>query len=239
MINILENPNPSGLCMCGCGSVTNIAPQSCTSKGWVRGCPKPYVLGHNKWTGQKPDERLWSNVLKTDGCWLWEGGGAKNGYGSFSYMGKTYKSHRFSWFLAHGVFPENQINHKCPDGENKRCVRPDHLYDGTHSENMRDAAANGRTCRGDKNGQRLHPEKTARGIRSGAYTHPEHVIRGSNHWKSKLTEDIVSEIKNRFFSGGITKAELGREYNVNKTTIGRIIKGTSWKHVVAEDHMVP
>ena len=40
--------NPSGLCRCGCGERTTIAPQSNRSKGWVKGEPLPYVNGHYK-----------------------------------------------------------------------------------------------------------------------------------------------------------------------------------------------
>lgn len=41
-----ESPNPSGLCMCGCGRQTEIAKQSRTGRGWIKGEHKRYILGH-------------------------------------------------------------------------------------------------------------------------------------------------------------------------------------------------
>jgi hypothetical protein len=43
---ILLGPNPSGLCMCGCGELTPPARQTNTRLGWVRGKPIRYVVGH-------------------------------------------------------------------------------------------------------------------------------------------------------------------------------------------------
>lgn len=43
-----DRPNPSGLCMCGCGEITAIAPQSDSRRGWVRGEHVLYVSGHNQ-----------------------------------------------------------------------------------------------------------------------------------------------------------------------------------------------
>lgn len=40
------NPNPSGLCQCGCGQRTTIAPQTVTKYDQVRGKPKRFVIGH-------------------------------------------------------------------------------------------------------------------------------------------------------------------------------------------------
>jgi hypothetical protein len=40
-------PNPSGLCMCGCGETTSIAGASNPSKGEVRGTRQRYIRGHN------------------------------------------------------------------------------------------------------------------------------------------------------------------------------------------------
>lgn len=41
-----EGPNPSGLCMCGCGEKTGLAPYSDHRRGWIIGKPKKYINGH-------------------------------------------------------------------------------------------------------------------------------------------------------------------------------------------------
>ena len=43
--------------------------------------------------------------------------------------------HRVSWLLEYGKLPENFACHHC---DVPPCVRPDHLFDGTHEENMLD-----------------------------------------------------------------------------------------------------
>ena len=35
------------LCECGCGKETGLAPQKCTSRGWIKGQPVRYIQGHN------------------------------------------------------------------------------------------------------------------------------------------------------------------------------------------------
>jgi hypothetical protein len=42
----LTEPNPSGLCMCGCGQRTPLARQTSTSQGWVRSKPLPFLPNH-------------------------------------------------------------------------------------------------------------------------------------------------------------------------------------------------
>ncbi len=43
-----DNSIPYGYCQCGCGEKTRLAPQSCTSRGWIRGEPIAFVHGHNR-----------------------------------------------------------------------------------------------------------------------------------------------------------------------------------------------
>jgi hypothetical protein len=83
------------------------------------------------------EERFWSKVLKSDGCWEWSAGKFKAGYGAFSYNQKPITAHSFSWFLKTGDFAPKgkEIMHIC---DNRGCVKPEHLRLGSHQENMED-----------------------------------------------------------------------------------------------------
>jgi hypothetical protein len=72
-----------------------------------------------------------------DDCWPWKGGHSGDGYGAFTDDYKVYKAHRISWALYNNKeVPEGKlILHKC---NNKRCCNPNHLYCGTHGDNMTD-----------------------------------------------------------------------------------------------------
>ena len=44
---------PAGLCLCGCGQKTNLAPHNNAAKGWVKGRPLRYVRGHQPRPGNR------------------------------------------------------------------------------------------------------------------------------------------------------------------------------------------
>lgn len=88
-------------------------------------------------------ERFWAKVRKSDGCWEWTGALNKTGYGWFNadWDGRGPElAHRVSFRLAHGT-DGYFVCHHC---DNRRCVRPEHLYDGTPASNIQDMVARGR-----------------------------------------------------------------------------------------------
>ena len=86
--------------------------------------------------------RFWARVLKTDGCWLWQGSRGKKGYGRLSRGNKTVLAHRISWQLHNGPIPGGLCAlHAC---DNRVCVRPDHLFLGTIADNNVDMVTKGR-----------------------------------------------------------------------------------------------
>ena len=76
------------------------------------------------------------------GCWNWTESTAPNGYGRMSYNGTTDYAHRLSWNAHFGVIPDGlHVLHRC---DNPTCVNPEHLFLGTHQDNMDDMMRKGR-----------------------------------------------------------------------------------------------
>lgn len=80
------------------------------------------------------EERFWSRVDKSDGCWLWTGPKNGYGYGAFYYRRLGYGAHRIAYELMREPIPDGLvIDHLC---RNRACVRPDHLEVVTHAVNL-------------------------------------------------------------------------------------------------------
>jgi hypothetical protein len=100
------------------------------------------------WSGEdigmtNTPETFWKRVTKTESCWPWRGfAHKKTGYGRFNYLGGQYYAHRVSWLFSHGEIPIGlDVLHHC---DNPPCVRPDHLFLGTQTDNNADRDAKGR-----------------------------------------------------------------------------------------------
>ena len=114
---------------------------------------------------------FWARVERGSGCWPFQGARTAPGWhGSVTYHGRRIVAHRLAWTLARGPIPAGLlVLHRC---DNPPCCNPDHLYLGTQRENMRDAAAKGRTgpqLRDWSRCKRGH-EMTA----ANTYIHPGH-----------------------------------------------------------------
>jgi len=91
--------------------------------------------------------RFWEKVQKSpdeNGCWIWTANHTPNGYGQIKFAGKSVLAHRAAYFIETGRWPENQVLHHC---DNKPCVRFDHLFEGSHQDNMDDSSRKGRRAK--------------------------------------------------------------------------------------------
>lgn len=78
--------------------------------------------------------KLWSRILKTDTCWLWQGG-KSHGYGITNFESRKESVHRTIYRICVGEIPEGlQLDHLC---RVKLCCNPAHLEPVTARENIR------------------------------------------------------------------------------------------------------
>jgi hypothetical protein len=148
-------------------------------------------------------DRFWEKVNKTDSCWIWIGTKVNGGYGTIKvHKGPSVRAHCLSWEIHCGPIPDGfEICHNCPGGDNPACVNPDHLFLGTHAENMQDASRKRR------------------------------MQHGEGHTNAKLTDELVRESRLRYHAGGISLRKLAAECGVTYQSIYSAIQGRSWKHV--------
>lgn len=115
--------------------------------------------------------------------------------------------------IVRGEIPDgNFVCHHC---DNKLCINPDHLFTGTHQDNLNDAVSKGRMC----SGQRWHDSK-------------RDVAVGENHGRHVLTETQVREIFRRYHEEEREYKKLAKEFRVSRATIFNIVKRRNWKHVI-------
>jgi hypothetical protein len=158
-----------------------------------------------------PVERFWRFVNKTEDCWVWLGR-KRSGYGNFSITAElTVAAHRYSYELAYGAISNGLwVLHRC---DNRACVNPNHLFLGTHSDNIRDAYSKGR---------------------GGFQTHFENVPKGESHPRSKLSNNQLLEICDPV-NAKVPAKILGPRYGVSEQTIWRIKRGDRRKRIYTEN----
>jgi hypothetical protein len=145
-------------------------------------------------------QRFWRKVSKTESCWIWTGNKSSGRYGEINKFGGHHliKSHRASWILHYGPIPEGySVCHRC---DNPACVRPDHLWIGTHDQNMKDMVSKGRS----------------RGL------------SGERHNLAKLNQDAVAYIRKHHNPQKRIGGMLARKFGVTRHTICSVFHNKSW-----------
>lgn len=87
--------------------------------------------------------RFWGRVALTaddQRCWEWQGHLRANGYGDIWIDKVRYRAHRYAWFLVKGYHSTLFLCHTC---DNRKCVNPNHLYEGTNRDNVDDILERG------------------------------------------------------------------------------------------------
>lgn len=87
-------------------------------------------------------EKLRANLALVGDCYVWTKTKDRDGYGRFTWLNKFYITHRLAYEAAYGPIPDDMsVLHRC---DNPGCCTPEHLFLGTHLDNMRDKMAKGR-----------------------------------------------------------------------------------------------
>lgn len=145
------------------------------------------------------------HAMSASGCDEWTGHcEPRGGYGVFSIVrGKHMFASRAAWILHFGPLRKDQcVCHRC---DNPKCVRLDHLFLGTHAENMADMKAKGRWT----------PRIPNRGVKVNT---------------AKLTEAGVRRMR-KLREAGWTYARLAAKFGIKISTVQKTCVRTYWKHV--------
>lgn len=156
----------------------------------------------------KIEDRFTAKVRRQDDrCWIWTGAIVKAvGYGRFGMPGnQTDYAHRAAWRIFRGEIPAGAyVCHRC---DVRSCTNPDHLFLGTHRDNMRDAANKGRVR-----------------IPRASYASDE------THQPAKLTNDQVRVIRAADRRYGVA-TQLARQFAVSVSAVCLARDGHTFKDV--------
>lgn len=142
-------------------------------------------------------------ISPESGCFEWGGYKDKDGYGIINVRGKNKKAHRLAYLEEYGIIDKDLlVIHTC---DNRCCVNPNHLIQGTHNDNVQDMMKKGRHVSGGK----------------------PHL--GDKNGMSKLKERDVLFI--RSIKGKKTYKEISNLYGVSISCIQNIMLQKSWKHL--------
>lgn len=179
---------------------------------------------------------FWENNYQENlenGCLEWKGRRKvrENYYPQVRFNGKDYPAHRIGYFLTYNDDPGDLlVRHTC---HNRLCASPFHLVLGTHWDNTQDMIRAGRNQAGDQHWSRRNPKQFAKIQGTEGWQRQQKRIvdlNGENHPCTKLTAEIVREIKKRSAEGADNRT-LAKLFGVTHSNVSAIVLGKSWAHI--------
>jgi hypothetical protein len=151
------------------------------------------------------EDRVFPRIDKNgpNGCHIFTGAKDGCGYGRVKMKGRGIPVHRWMWEYHNGQIPEGvQVLHRC---DNPACVNVEHLFLGTHADNMKDKAAKGRS---------------------------HNVPSGMRHKRpmAKITEEQARQIK-ALLARGYRQCDIAQDFGVSRNLVSEIKLGKTWTHV--------
>jgi hypothetical protein len=144
-------------------------------------------------------------------CVVWVGPVGPTGYGIIRFRQKNMRVHRVAYEATSGPIPTGMcVCHTC---DNRACVNPDHLFLGTHAENMRDMARKKRA-------------NNAAAVQASKLSRP----RGTEHHASILDEETVSTMRD-MRRAGLTLKAVASTFGIDFRTVYSATVGETWSHV--------
>jgi hypothetical protein len=129
--------------------------------------------------------------LESD-CWEWNAALHEDGYGMFYCDNKNILAHRYSFELYNHSIPKGFcVCHRC---DNPKCVNPDHLFLGTHKDNMQDMVSKGRKA----------------------------LMTRDNNTETKIFTKDIKTIKELYGKEKVTN--IAKMFNVSRQAIYRAVK---------------
>lgn len=239
----MTTPNVSAVCFI----------EQCDRPSLVRGlCERHYKKRESFGLPRIKDNslatRFWKCVTKkgANECWEWIGY-SHRGYGLMGCEGRTKRATHVSLYLHHGKWPTLHVLHSC---DNPPCVNPAHLSEGTHRQNMREAADRFRLPQGERRNFAKLTDEQASQIRqrskageSLASLSREFQVSFQSVWRiregitwniilntsrsstigkqTRLTPPKRAELKRRALNGEALN-DLAKEFDVSFTTAWKI-----------------
>ncbi len=145
------------------------------------------------------------------GCWLWDGGLDKDGYGKASVpvTNRSVRAHRVAydaWVSVPGVV----VMHTC---DVPACCNPDHLRSGTQRDNIRDMDLKGRRPKGVR-------RPNASGDNHWVRRMPERVRSGEQHRATLLSDEQCRRAR-KLMGNGMPQSAIAAALGVSKSVVQR------------------